>query len=239
MSALIPAALTKAYQSLVSIKISVNSPETREAVSKYWADCTKFIKDHKKAVTDLKKPFKEQIDEIDKVSKPMLDKAKELEWQAEQAILAYDRAERAKVQAQNQKKIEKYEEKVTLKEAEAINNGKPMPFVAPPALKAEPAKTVTVGDLKQTTVERKDWWLTGHVQPRDQYGNFIGKPAEQFKGFTMKDNIVRAKFDGGPQEIPAEYFVLDTAKVGQVIRAGGHIPGIDTVKVESLSGRAV
>jgi hypothetical protein len=222
MSALIPAALTKAYQSLVSIKISVNSPETREAVSKYWADCTKFIKDHKKAVTDLKKPFKEQIDEIDKVSKPMLDKAKELEWQAEQAILAYDRAERAKVQAQNQKKIEKYEEKVTIKEAEAINNGKPMPFVAPPALKTEPAKTVTVGDLKQTTVVRKAWRIK--VQ-----GVEVADP-------TVMTAASAQKYELG---IPLEYFVLNTALIGKIVRSGGVIPGIETYEVESLSGRAV
>jgi hypothetical protein len=222
MSALIPAALTKAYQSLVSIKINVNSPETREAVSKYWADCTKFIKDHKKAVTDLKKPFKEQIDEIDKVSKPMLDKAKELEWQAEQAILAYDRAERARVQAQNQKKIEKYEEKVTIKEAEAINNGKPMPFVAPPALKAEPAKTVTVGDLKQTTVVRKAWRIK--VQ-----GVEVADP-------TVITAASSQKYEIG---IPLEYFVLNTALIGKIVRSGGVIPGIETYEVESLSGRAV
>jgi hypothetical protein len=222
MSALIPAALTKAYQSLVSIKINVNSPETREVVSKYWADCTKFIKDHKKAVTDLKKPFKEQIDDIDKVSKPMLDKAKELEWQAEQAILAYDRAERAKVQAQNQKKIEKYEERVTIKEAEAINNGKPMPFVAPPALKAEPAKTVTVGDLKQTTVVRKAWRIRLH-------GAEIADPS----------TLTAATAQLNTMGIPLEYFVLDTARIGKIVRSGGVIPGIETYEVESLSGRAV
>jgi hypothetical protein len=234
MSALIPAALTKAYQSLVSIKINVNSPETREQVSKYWADCKKFIDDHKKAVTLLKAPFKKEIDEIEKVSKPMLDKVKELQWQADRAINAYDLKKTAQVGTNNQKKIEKFEVKVATKEAEAVANGKPMPFVKPPALETEPAKTVLVGDdMKQTRVERKDWWMQGVQQPLDEYGLFAGDAAKEFKGFTMQDNI-----DSG-KGIPAKYFVLDTAKVGAVIRAGDTIPGIDVVKVLSLSGRAV
>lgn len=235
----LPATLTKAYQGLISIKIVVNSAETRAQVSKYWADCTKFIKDHKKAIAELKAPFKGEIDEIDRAAKPMLDKAKELEFQAEQAILAYDARERAKIQAQNAAKLEKYEARVATSEAEAIANNKPIPLVVPPSLKQEPAKTVVVGETKQTTVKRKTWWLKGHQQPRDQYGLFCGDPAKQFNEFTMKQNTLRAKFDGGPELIPEEYFVLDVAKVGSVIRAGGTISGIDIVEVESLSGRAL
>lgn len=219
---MLPATLTKAYQSLTTIKIIVNSAETRAAVSAHWGSCTKFIKDTKKAILELKRPFKDEIDKIDMACKPMLDKASELERQAEQAILAYDRAERAKIQAQNQKKIEKYETKVATMEAEAVANNKPVPLVNLPNLKQEPAKTIVVGDLKQTTVVRKDWRLPDNLK-------WEGDPAT----LTAQDAAER----GSP--IPLKYFVLDTAKIGKVIRSRDTIPGIEDFEVESLSGRVV
>jgi hypothetical protein len=237
--ALLPSALTKVYGELVSIKVAVNSPETKIAVRKHWDNCTAWLRQNKTAVDSLKEPFKKEIKAIDDANKPMVEKVKGMEYEAERAILAYDQKERAKIQAANTKKLETYETKVATKEAEAIANGKPLPIVIPPSMKAEPAKTIIVGETKQTTVTRKSWWLKGIPQPRDTYGLFCGDPSKEFKELTMKDNNIRAKFDGGPELIPNEYFVLDVAKVGSVIRAGGTIPGIETVIVESLSGRAV
>jgi hypothetical protein len=97
-----------------------------------------------------------------------------------------------------------------------------MPFVAPPALKTEPAKTVTVGDLKQTTVVRKAWRIK--VQ-----GVEVADP-------TVMTAASAQKYELG---IPLEDFVLNTALIGKIVRSGGVIPGIETYEVESLSGRAV
>jgi hypothetical protein len=229
----LPATLTKLYSELTAIKVVVNSPETKLAVRKHWDSCTAWLKQNKMAVDSLKEPFKKEIKAIDDANKPMVEKVKGMEHEAERAILAYDQRERAKIQAANAKKLETYEVKVSTKEAEAIASGKPLPVVIPPSLKAEPAKTLVVGEMKQTTVVRKTWWLNGHPKPFDDLGLFAGDPGKQFKEFTGQDNIDRIL------GIPAEYFVLDVARVGSVIRAGGTIPGIDTVIVESLSQRAI
>jgi hypothetical protein len=229
----LPATLTKLYSELTAIKVVVNSPETKLAVRKHWDNCTAWLKQNKMAVDSLKEPFKKEIKAIDDANKPMVEKVKGMEYEAERAILAYDQRERAKIQAQNQTKLEKYETKVATKEAEAIANGKPLGLVIPPSLKAEPAKTIVVGETKQTTVVRKSWWMKGIPKPVDEYGLFCGDPGKQFKELTAQDNIDRLS------GIPAEYFVLDVVKVGSVIRAGGTIPGIEIVTVESLSGRAI
>jgi hypothetical protein len=42
---------------------------------------------------------------------------------------------------------------------------------------------------------------------------------------------------GFDMNIPLEYFVLDTARIGKIIRAGGTIPGIEVYEEESLSVR--
>lgn len=237
--ATLPSTLTKLYSELTAIKVIVNSPETKLAVRKHWDNCTSWLKQNKVAVDTLKEPFKKEIKAIDDANKPMVEKVKSMEYEAERAILAYEQRERAKIQAANAKKVEAYETKVATKEAEAIAAGKPLPIVLPPSLKAEPSKSTVVGESKQTTMKRKTWWLTGISKPVDAYGLFCGDPGEQFKKFTMKENTLRAKFDGGPELIPAEYFVLDVAKVGGAIRNGITVPGIDVVEVESLSQRAV
>jgi len=235
----LPATILQKFSELTAIKVIVNSQETKAAVQAHWGNCTAWLKQNKILLDKLKEPFKKEIKNLDDLNKPMVEKVKAMELESERAILAFDQKERARIQAQNAAKLEKYETRVATKEAEAVANNKPIPLVVPPSLKAEPAKTTVVGETKQTTVVRKTWWLKGHQQPRDQYGLFCGEPGKQFKEFTMKENTLRAKFDGGPELIPEEYFVLDVAKVGSVIRAGGSIPGIDVVAVESLSQRAL
>lgn len=237
--ATLPATLTKLYSELTTIKVVVNSPETKLAVRKHWDNCTSWLKQNKIAVDALKEPFKKEIKAIDDANKPMIEKVKSMEHESERAILAYEQRERAKIQASNAKKIDAYETKVAMKEAEAIASGKELPFVNLPALKSEPSKSTIIGDSKQTTVKRKTWWLAGVQKPVDAYGLFCGDPGKQFKEFTMKENTLRAKFDGGPELIPDEYFVLDVAKVGSAIRNGITVPGVDVVEVESLSQRAV
>lgn len=233
MAFALPKVLTEVYESLLSIKIAVNSPDTRDAVNRHWGNCTSWLKQNKTATDLLKAPFKKAIKEIDDANKPMREKVEAMERDAERAIVSWDRQEAARIAAANTKKIDRYETKTAIAEAKAIHQGKPVPFVPPPALESGPAKTTTVGDTKVTTVERTDWWVKGFPQPLDEYGLFNGEPGKAFKEFSMKDNLERNL------GIPAEYFTLDVSKVGKIMRAKGTIPGIESIKVQSLSGRQV
>lgn len=233
MAVQLPATITDTYKKLTEIKIVVNSQETRVSISKHLQNVVAFIKSHKSGVKLLKAPFQAAIKDIDERAKPILEKAEEMEEQCKGAILAFDEKERLRIQKENEKKLVKYEGKVATKEAEAVLAGKEAPFVAPPALKPEPAKTVVVGGGTQTTVVTKKWWMPEVPKPMNEFSQFNGDPSEEFKGYTMLQN------QGKEVQIPSEYFVLDVATIGRVIRAGGTIPGIEVVEVRGLANRGL
>lgn len=220
--ATVPSLLIQSVQKLVGMKISVISPETELSAREYLASIRKELKAFKASVVEVKKPFKKEIDEIDAASKPWIEKLQQKDQETEQAILAYLRKVREETEKQNQKALEKYEKKVANVEAKAIANNKPMPIIIPPALASAPAKTVEIEGAKQTVVKRKAWRM-----------RLAGSEVADPSAVTAK---VSEEFQTG---IPLEYFTLDTARIGKVIRAGGTIPGIEVYEEESLSQRAV
>lgn len=220
--ATLPSVISQTIEKLAGLKISVISPETELKAREYLASVRKAVKDLKSSVTELKKPFKQEIDDIDKLSKPLLEKLQQRDQETEQAILAYLRKVREETEKRNQKELEKYEKKVATVEAKAIANNKPMPIVLPPSLASAPAKTVEIEGAKQTVVKRKAWRM-------------------RIAGSEVADpSVVTAKLsDEFKTGIPLEYFILDTARIGKVVRAGGTIPGIEVYEEESLSQRCV
>lgn len=218
--ATLPSLLISSVQKLVGVKISVVSPETELQAREYLASIRKELKAFKASVVEVKKPFKKEIDEIDAASKPWIEKLTQKDQETEQAILAYLRKVREETEKQNQKALEKYEKKVANVEAKAIANNKPMPIIIPPALASAPAKTVEIEGAKQTVVKRKAWRM-----------RLAGSEVADPSAVTAK---VSEEFQTG---IPLEYFTLDTARIGKVIRAGGTIPGIEVYEEESLSQR--
>ncbi len=219
--ATLPSLALAAVRQLVGMQISVVSPETELRAREYLASIRKELKAFKASVVEVKKPFKKEIDEIDSASKPWIEKLTQKDQETEQAILAYVRRVREETEKQNQKALEKYEKKVATVEAKAIANGKPMPIVMPPALASAPAKTVEIEGAKQTIVKRKAWRI----------------PGNRFQNDPSMLNAAVAHELGMP--IPLQYFTLDTATIGKVIRAGGSIPGIEVYEEESLSQRVV
>lgn len=223
----LPGNIIAGIQKLTSIAISVVSPATEISAREYLASIRKELKAFKASVAEVKKPFKKEIDEIDAASKPWVEKLTQKDQETEQAILAYVRKVREETEKQNQKALEKYEKKVATVEAKAIANGKPMPIVMPPALASAPAKTVEIEGAKQTIVKHKKWRLEP-VQDAD------GVPyTPDPEKLTARDAQLHQ------YQIPLEYFILDTARIGKVIRAGGQVPGIIMYEEESLSQRAV
>lgn len=220
--ATLPALIIGSVQKLIGMKVSVVSPETELQAREYLASVRKELKAFKASVVEIKKPFKKEIDEIDAASKPWIEKLTQKDQETEQAILAYVRKVREETEKQNQKALEKYEKKVSTVEAKAIANNKPMPIVMPPALASAPAKTVELEGAKQTIVKRKAWRVRIAGSEVADPSTMTAKLSDEFK-----------------TGIPLEYFVLDTVRIGKVVRAGGSIPGIEVYEEESLSQRAV
>lgn len=219
--ATLPSLLISSVQKLVGMKISIVSPETELQAREYLASIRKELKAFKASVVEVKKPFKKEIDEIDAASKPWIEKLTQKDQETEQAILAYVRKVREETEKRNQKELEKYEKKVATQEAKAIANGKPMPIVIPPSLASAPAKTVELEGAKQTIVKHKKWRVPGNQFQQDP--SLLNAAVAQSLGMS----------------IPLQYFTLDTATIGKVVRAGGTIPGIEVYEEESLSQRAV
>lgn len=220
--ATLPALIIGTVQKLVGMKVSVVSPDTELQAREYLASIRKELKAFKASVVEVKKPFKKEIDEIDAASKPWIEKLQQKDQETEQAILAYLRKVREETEKQNQKALEKYEKKVANVEAKAIANGKPMPIVMPPSMESAPAKTVEIEGAKQTVVKRKAWRVRIAGREVADPSTLTAKLSDEFK-----------------TGIPLEYFVLDTSRIGKVVRAGGSIPGIEVYEDESLSQRAV
>lgn len=218
----LPATILTTIQSLTSMTISVVSPETELAAREYLASVRKELRAFKASVLEIKRPFKKEIDDIDKASKPWIAKLEEKDSETERAILSYLRKVREETEKANAKKLEQYEKKVANAEAKAIANDKPMPVVIPPSLAAAPAKTVALEGAKQTIVKRKAWRIRIAGSEVADPSTLTAKVSEEFK-----------------TGIPIDFFTLDTARIGKIIRAGGTVPGIEVYEEESLSQRAV
>lgn len=210
----LPSIIISSVQKLIGMKIAVVSPETELQAREYLASIRKELKAFKASIVEVKKPFKKEIDEIDTASKPWIEKLQQKDQETEQAILAYLRKVREETEKRNQKELEKYEKKVATVEAKAIANGKPMPIVLPPAMVSAPQKTVTLDTSKQTTMKIRKWRISG-----------------------VSDPAVLTRADEIGKSIPDDLFVLDTAKVTKIIKAGGIIQGIEGYFDETLSIR--
>lgn len=218
----LPATILSGIQKLVGMTISVVSPETELQAREYLASVRKELKAFKASVVEIKKPYKKEIDDIDTASKPWIEQLQKKDEETERAILAYLRKVREETEKANAKALEKFEKKADKAAAKAIETGATMPLIIPPALASAPAKTVAIEGAKQTVVKRKAWRLRIAGSEVADPSTVTAKLSEEFK-----------------TGLPLEYFILDTARIGKVIRAGGTIPGIEVFEEESLSQRAI
>lgn len=217
----LPATLLGTVQKLMGMKISIVSPETELSAREYLANIRKELKAFKASVIEVKKPFKKEIDEIDAAAKPWIEKLTQKDQETEQAILAYVKKVREETEKRNQKELEKFEKKVEKAEQKAVEQGKPMPLILPPSMAQAPAKSVTLDGAKQTIVKHKKWRI----------------PGNRFQQDPSLLNASVAREIGLP--IPLQYFTLDTAMIGKIVRAGGSIPGIEVYEEESLAQRSI
>ncbi|MGH8103787.1 MAG: hypothetical protein ACREJQ_04615 [bacterium] len=203
-------------QRVLALSIMIVSPETLEKAQVNLGQIRSATKSMVAAIKALKGPHQEEIKKIDAAAKPWKDKLDARDTALERAILDYNRLVRLAAEERQRKELEKYEKKVERVETKAIEQGKPIPIVLPPPIFASPPKTVEVDGSKQTTIKRKAWRLQVGTDP--DYCDYQVNLDRQLG-------------------IPPQYFKLDTAMVGKVVRAGGVIPGIEIYEEESLSVR--
>jgi len=203
-------------EKLKTLQVTIVSPDTELLARTYLTDVRAAGKRLDADIKILKAPYQSAIKDIDAVAKPWKDLLAARDQELERAILAYGREVRAAVEAANIKAMAKYEQKVEKAETKAIEQGKPIPVVLPPQLVSAPQKTVEAEGAKQTTIKRKVWRIPGGDHLAFEY--------------TRASSLTK--------DIPDEFFILDTGRIGKVVRAGGSIPGILVVEEESLSIRA-
>lgn len=214
----------KQLEQIRGVVVRVNSPETKIAAQEFLGKIRSAAKQLAKDIKELKAPFQAAIKQVDAATKEWKDLLERRDAEVIQSILAYNQKVEAEIQAANRKAIEKFEKKVEKSEERAIAQGKPLPFVAPPQLHTSVQKTEAVGETKQTVVKRKAW----RIQKQDALRpGMIDDPGLLDARWASESGI----------EIPLEYFILDTTRIGKVVRAGGTIPGIEVYEEESIAVR--
>jgi len=211
-----------AIEKFRDMQIAITSPESELMARNHLTDVRLSLKRLTADITALKEPHKAFIKSIDEAAAPWKSLLAERDQDLEKALLAYGRKVREAAELAQRKLMEKYEAKVERVEAKAIAQNKPIPVVLPPPIIATPPKSVTTDQGKQTVVVRKAWRLTANG------GRLSSSEAD---GFTAQSN------EANGVGIPLEYFILDTARIGKVVRAGGSIPGIETFTEESIAVR--
>ena len=203
-----------AIEKFRDMQIAITSPESELMARNHLTDVRLSLKRLTADIKALKEPHQAFIKSIDEAAAPWKSLLAERDQDLEKALLAYGRKVREAAELAQRKLMEQYEKKVERVEAKAIAQNKPIPVVLPPPIIATPPKSVTTDQGKQTVVVRKAWRVAGVDEP---------------------DKLTRADF--ASREVPNEYFLLDTARIGKVIRAGGSIPGIETFTEESIAVR--
>lgn len=210
-----------AIEKLKALVISIVSPESEAEARGHLTDVRLASKRLVADIKALKQPYQDGIKAIDDASKPWKDILAERDQSLETAILAYQRKVRLATEEANRKALERYEAKVERVEAKAIEQGKPIPLILPPAMIVSPQKSVQTDGAKQTVVKRKAWRV-----------RLAGSEVCSPEALTAQSS------EGFKTGIPLDYFILDTARIGKVIRAGGSISGIEVFDEESISIRA-
>lgn len=213
----------KELDQIKTLQISVTTPESKAEAELYLIKIDKLSKQIIADEKAINAPFKAEIERNTAAIKPYKDMLAERKQTFARAIILYNNKVAEEARIANAKALEKFEKKVDRIEQKAIEQGKPIPLVVPPALIQEPAKTVRTEAGTLTTVKRSNWRL----------------PAKAGIDWCADPDKLSAQSSTDLElGIPLEYFVLDTARIGKIVRAGGTVPGIEIYKEESLSVRA-
>ena len=205
-----------------ALVVLITSPETELAARMHLVDVRLAAKNLTAAIANMKAPHQEEIKKIDAAAKPWKDILASRSQMLNQGLISYGNQVREAAAAANAKLLSKYEAKVERATEKAIESGKSVPLIIPPTLTSTPPKSVSIDGATMTTVKRKAWRL---------------KPAMRIPYTGEPEDLSAHDASECGLSIPLDYFVLDIARIGRVIRGGGVIPGIEVYEEESISIR--
>jgi hypothetical protein len=205
-----------------ALEIRIVDDPTWLQASQYLIDVDKAAKAHEEDVEKVKRPYLDELAKIRATAKTWSDELAARRSNLVKNIQAYEDKRDAAARIEQAKDLKRWEKQVERVEAKAEAKGQPVPVVSPPPVREMVSKTQHVGGASITTVNRKDWKI------RDVVVDGAVEPIQP-------DTLTYADAQRLGLKIPASYFVLDTGKVGRIIRNGGEIPDIDIVTVKSKS----
>lgn len=208
-----------------ALAIVVNSPVSESQARAYLDTVDVAVKNLENDAEALKRPHLDFVAKVNALVKPLVTLLRDRRTELADKIIQYVewcKAEAAKEQA---KELKKYEAKVDRLEEKAARTGAPVPIVPPPPVIAQPPKTViSETGATQTIRVTKDWRLPTVVVD----GQAVA---------LEKDALTWEDAQRYGLKIPASFFYLNPGKVGQIVRAGGHVSGIEVVEVKGISVR--
>lgn len=164
------------------------------------------------------RPLQDQLTRLRRLYEIPLTLLKQNETTLVHAIFAFEEKQRREAEKKQDEINRRHEEKVAVAEAKAIVEEKPMVLPPPPKVVPMPAKTEKVGEATLTIGAVKDFRIPNVAEDE-----------------RLTRNDPRGK------AIPDQYFILDRAAIGKLVRAGGGhlIPGIQVYDKPRASGRGV
>lgn len=205
-----------------ALEIVVNSPASLTEARTNLDEIDAAQKALKSTADALKRPLQDFINEVNVKVKPLETLLKDRRAELASKIVAYVDWCAEEARKQQAKELLKYERRVDRLEANAEATGAPVPIVPPPPVIAPPPKTVETDTGKQTIMVTRDWRLPTVVSN--------GQAIALDKYALSYQDALDCKL-----AIPAAYFFLDPGKIGQIVRAGGHVPGIEVVEVKGIA----
>jgi ribosomal protein S21 len=205
-----------AIEKFRDMQITITSPESELMARNHLTDVRLSLKWLTADIKALKEPHQAFIKSIDEAAAPWKSLLAERDQDLEKALLAYGRKVREAAELAQRKLMEQYEKKVERVEAKAIAQNKPIPVVLPPPIIATPPKSIETDSAKQTTMVVKKWRVRG-----------------------VSDPTILTRADVAGVAIPDDLFVLDTARITKIIKAGGTVAGVENFTEETISVRAL
>jgi len=206
------------------LELVINSPDSKSEGEEMLVAVSTAGRNLEHDEEILKRPHLDALDEIRAVTRPYKELLNTRRKELSDKLIIYDNyceKEAARKQALENKR---YEEKVQRAEEKAELLGKPVPIIPPPPVIAPPPNTsVTSSGAQLSKRVTRDWQL----------------PVIIFNGRTIAidrpEHLTYADVIQYKLRIDPKYFVLDTARVGRVIRSGEDILGIETITQKGLS----
>lgn len=215
-----------------SSDLKVNDPASKSAGAALLAKVRLCAKRIKERVAVLKEPFQKEIKKLDEAARTPLAELLDADTKLNRSLIAYTNEVNRQAQIEQQKLMDRYEKKVAKAEAKAIANNTPLPLIAPPPVIQQEPTSVHTDDAMVTIKKGPKAWRIRRTAEELGCSVTVNKKGEPEVAYD--ELTARRAFDLG-LNIPLDLFILNTAQVGKIVRAGGTIQGIESYDTQITS----